>query len=597
MNLNFDYTGKTLLKNWWQIVKSNFQSVQTIFNTHQSSQVIDHPDKSVTAPKLADKAVTSAKLSDSAVTTAKIADSAVKTNKIGGGAVTSEKLLDGAVTSAKIGNKAVGAQHIADSAVGSAQIKNSSVTSEKLSSEILSDIEAVSDIQSTVNSLQNRVNSLAAQGQKIVVDSSLKSNSENPVQNKVIKAALENISEENLSSSLLERIGDMYGYKTASVPVSIGSFTLCFECTEYETVDGDKFGKLLCRDITPLYDAIIADGKKLRGEISSVEISDNMTADTFEIVADIDTVTGMLQSLSYTNVYDSTASYPYALSNGSVALGCVSMKDISFVGDETHILFKPGNLTVSGRKYRELSELETTNKSSVISAINENYERISALEIRPSDVPQTDDALSDQSENPVQNKVIKTEIDRLESMIDSGAESIGSRVTLLEEKGDIIVDSALSSTSTNPVQNKAVKAAFDSLTSRIDDKADDNILNNFPSAINGYSSINEVTADLNDKAEKTQLNSHANTKAQYTTYGHVELNDAVDSTSDQNSGQAASCLAVKTAYDRADEAYDRADAAHNKIDNFLNTNDFIAVSEIQSEFDQVYARLEALEAK
>lgn len=155
MKLDFNYTGKTLLKNWWKIVKSNFQSVQTIFNTHQTSPVIDHPDKSVTEVKLADKAVSAAKLNDSAVTTSKIADSAVKTSKIGGGAVTAEKLIDGAVTSAKIGNKAVETQHIADLAVGVEQIKNLSITSEKLSSDLQNHMSSVPEIKAALDEEKN----------------------------------------------------------------------------------------------------------------------------------------------------------------------------------------------------------------------------------------------------------------------------------------------------------------------------------------------------------------------------------------------------------------------------------------------------------
>ena len=67
-----------------------------------------------------------------------------------------------------------------------------------------------------------------------------------------------------------------------------------------------------------------------------------------------------------------------------------------------------------------------------------------------------DSAMSGSSVNPVQNKVIK-------QYIDDKAAAAGSNIT---------VDAALSSTSTNPVQNKAVKAAIDGNKTALGDKMD-----------------------------------------------------------------------------------------------------------------------------
>ncbi len=63
MNLNLDFTGATLLKNWWKTVKENFSSIQENFNSHNTNTVLDHPNGSVTTSKLASRAVTKAKLS------------------------------------------------------------------------------------------------------------------------------------------------------------------------------------------------------------------------------------------------------------------------------------------------------------------------------------------------------------------------------------------------------------------------------------------------------------------------------------------------------------------------------------------------------
>ena len=69
-----------------------------------------------------------------------------------------------------------------------------------------------------------------------------------------------------------------------------------------------------------------------------------------------------------------------------------------------------------------------------------------------------DTAMSGTSTNPVQNKVIK-------QYVDDKVAAAGSNIT---------VDAALSSTSTNPVQNKAVKAAIDAKADKtaLDSKAD-----------------------------------------------------------------------------------------------------------------------------
>ena len=67
-----------------------------------------------------------------------------------------------------------------------------------------------------------------------------------------------------------------------------------------------------------------------------------------------------------------------------------------------------------------------------------------------------DSAMSGSSVNPVQNKVVK-------QYVDDKVAAAGSNIT---------VDAALSSTSTNPVQNKAVKAAIDGNKTALGDKMD-----------------------------------------------------------------------------------------------------------------------------
>lgn len=84
-------------------------------------------------------------------------------------------------------------------------------------------------------------------------------------------------------------------------------------------------------------------------------------------------------------------------------------------------------------------------------------------------IPSVDSSLSSTSTNPVQNKIIKTELDKkaerdVVNTTTNGLMSVADKKKLdgiAEGANKIAVDTALSSTSTNPVQNKVVKSALD----------------------------------------------------------------------------------------------------------------------------------------
>lgn len=99
MKLNFNFSGKTLLKDWWKIVRDNFTAIQTdhnelsdSVNTHKTAEVIDHPDKSVTSTKIADKAIRTAHIANYAITKDKVANGAVTTDKIAANSITVNEL-------------------------------------------------------------------------------------------------------------------------------------------------------------------------------------------------------------------------------------------------------------------------------------------------------------------------------------------------------------------------------------------------------------------------------------------------------------------------------------------------------------------------
>lgn len=99
MKLNFNFSGKTLLKDWWKIARDNFTAIQNdhnelsdSVNTHKTAEVIDHPDKSVTSTKIADKAIHTEHIANYAITKDKVVNGAVTTDKIADKSITANKL-------------------------------------------------------------------------------------------------------------------------------------------------------------------------------------------------------------------------------------------------------------------------------------------------------------------------------------------------------------------------------------------------------------------------------------------------------------------------------------------------------------------------
>lgn len=84
-------------------------------------------------------------------------------------------------------------------------------------------------------------------------------------------------------------------------------------------------------------------------------------------------------------------------------------------------------------------------------------------------IPSVDSSLSSTSTNPVQNKIIKSELDKkaerdVVNTTTNGLMSVADKKKLdgiASEATKTIIDTSLSGTSTNPVQNKVVKAELD----------------------------------------------------------------------------------------------------------------------------------------
>ena len=162
MSVNNNYSGKTLLKDWWKIVASNFNTLQVDLHSHSTAVDLNHPNKSVkkrhiddgavgkdqiedysvSQEKLAQYSVSSAKIYPSAVLTAhikngnvtyeKLADGSVKESKISDDAVTETKIMDGAVVETKLDNalkrKTINYMHSKDTYIDTANNMNTTVT-------------------------------------------------------------------------------------------------------------------------------------------------------------------------------------------------------------------------------------------------------------------------------------------------------------------------------------------------------------------------------------------------------------------------------------------------------------------------------------
>lgn len=152
------------------------------------------------------------------------------------------------------------------------------------------------------------------------------------------------------------------------------------------------------------------------------------------------------------------------------------------------------------------------------------------FEVKNGTLSTFDDHLDGTSENAVQNKVVKSAIDGLDSRVDA-----------LE---DVTIDTALDATSTNAVENRAIKNAIDGLTA--EDIAFDNSISGM-TAVDVQNAIDELKNAI----------------------------PVVDSTLDSSSGNAIANSAVKNALDDLDselgDAIDAVEAQIPTVDTNLNT--------------------------
>ena len=163
-----------------------------------------------------------------------------------------------------------------------------------------------------------------------------------------------------------------------------------------------------------------------------------------------------------------------------------------------------------------------------------------------------DSALSGTSTNPVQNKAIKTELDKKVEKVDGKGLSTNDFTDAAKQQlanlvaGTITVDSALSSTSENPVQNKVIEAA-------LSDKAESSIavaagtFEVSQSSATGGVRVDYTTVDAGSSGDFTIL------AAKDSLYGVVKLDSSV-------TASGANPVTGKAIYDYVGDAIAASDA-------------------------------------
>ena len=154
---------------------------------------------------------------------------------------------------------------------------------------------------------------------------------------------------------------------------------------------------------------------------------------------------------------------------------------------------------------------------------NKTYNQLPFQDQKTRDlIPSVDSSLSSTSTNPVQNKIIKSELDKkaernVVNTTTNGLMSVADKKKLdgIDAGANkITVDTSLSSTSTNPVQNKVVNSAINNLNTLVGDTAVSTQIQN--AIANKVDKVSGKGLSTNDytTAEKEQV--AANTTARHT---------------------------------------------------------------------------------
>lgn len=173
---------------------------------------------------------------------------------------------------------------------------------------------------------------------------------------------------------------------------------------------------------------------------------------------------------------------PYNIANTSDfktnVMGKAADNELFIITDTPTFSLKIGNVTYDGTS-NVSATTATQSASGLMSAADKK--KLDGIAAGATKIT-VDTALSSTSTNPVQNKVIKTELDKkagtaVATTSANGLMSVADKTKLngiAKEANKTIVDTTLSDSSTNPVQNKVIKTELDKKADKtaLDAKAD-----------------------------------------------------------------------------------------------------------------------------
>ena len=316
------------------------------------------------------------------------------------------------------------------------------------------------------------------------VDAALSSDSTNPVQNKVIKVALD----EKLSKGEFEEYADNVEIKTEETEgapevrsIIIGGDAYNVPKTVVDDgLSGESTNSVQNKVVKQALDA--KQGKLTPGNGITID-DNNVISGSSQITVD--------EQLS------DTSDNP------------VTSKAIKAALDQkvNSVDINPVNVTFSTARSEDSKALEiksfTVNESGNVTIYN----------VPDAPLITVDTEISADSENPVQNKVIKAALDAKQDTLVAG-DNITIVDNVISATATVDVDDKLSATSTNPVQNKVIKAA-------LDDKIDASSITISESVSQDQNALTAKSFTFTDSGVSTIYNIRDGSVPQLLTAGYV----------------------------------------------------------------------------
>lgn len=351
---------------------------------------------------------------------------------------------------------------------------------------------------------KTKLDGVEAGANKTTVDAALDAASENPVQNKAVKAALD--------SKLSTQGGEISGHLSVGLTVSAGgSVSVGMTSTDtgihFEKAASDagriSHGSDPMTGVSPIARLKVASPTEDDDAATKAYVDNNAAGGGAVRYDAAQTLDGAQQGQARTNIgaigHDSPQFAGYlSLAPANAPLG--TGVGLSPIGSGNNFTLDISD--VNENTPTLLTGVKTPTDADTNAAATVEYVKNKVSEVAASGGVNVDNALSATSTNPVQNKVItsalakkagtavatksanglmskadKTKLDGIEegatkitidsAMSGSSNNPVANHVVkqYVDDKvaagSNITVDSTLSSTSTNPVQNKAVKAALD----------------------------------------------------------------------------------------------------------------------------------------